>query len=694
MRRKRAMAAASVLVAVGIAVMAGGCIPSLHPLYTEKELVFDPSIVGVWGKPVHGLKCRVEMVKSELLFGEGVQFRVTLANTTSEPISVIGPAFRTGGTGEYTRTSIWYPCFQSRIENADGRGFMGSWDDSSAIPTAVLIEPGKEWVADFSRREVERVDASPQPGGGLPMLRAFLPGEYTMQMTYFVRESEMEKYFEELTYGKEAGDLVGKKPDKIWKGIVRSRPVAFRVLKDDSEQLEILRSVHAGEGMREHLQLTLAASSTAVRAGEKVVLKLSAGNTGERTLYLGSDYALCEDGPRGRIKDISGLRSGVPVPIAPGESVELVRWRFGGYDGLEPGEYRVWVEYEAPQLWREPSGVLAKSNVVTIEVLEGTEAGWGEAVEGVQCRLRAEKKVWNAGEIPTFKAEIHSEGKAAVLGMGQSPTPSEVEFDGEWYPRIVPSMLTTYRPLEEVRRVPIELYGPWLSGNGSGQWATRPGTHKVRVAFSVRVEDGRKEIRVVSNLVEIEVLPAAEEEGQGEEIEGTEMHFPKDVRVKIGDVEFVYSGGDVFSVYDLADPDPYYADGLQMHIKIRGPKQVNRVNGYEIQVLERTEEQVRARVRKIESQERYGFGIYFGLKAGDVIGLPEGEIRVVEVSAEPGKPSEERSALIESVTAEEKERLRLGPVTKKDLGYCTLWIRRGISERGFALEVLDGGKGV
>jgi len=50
MRNRRAMAAASVLVAVGIAVMAAGCIPSLHPLYTEKDLVFDPSIVGVWAE--------------------------------------------------------------------------------------------------------------------------------------------------------------------------------------------------------------------------------------------------------------------------------------------------------------------------------------------------------------------------------------------------------------------------------------------------------------------------------------------------------------------------------------------------------------------------------------------------------------------------------------------------------------------
>lgn len=49
MRNRRAMAAV-VLMMVGVVVLGAGCIPSLHPLYTEKDLVFDPSIVGVWAE--------------------------------------------------------------------------------------------------------------------------------------------------------------------------------------------------------------------------------------------------------------------------------------------------------------------------------------------------------------------------------------------------------------------------------------------------------------------------------------------------------------------------------------------------------------------------------------------------------------------------------------------------------------------
>ncbi len=38
------------LVAVGITVLVLGCVPSLHPLYTEKDVTFEPILVGVWSE--------------------------------------------------------------------------------------------------------------------------------------------------------------------------------------------------------------------------------------------------------------------------------------------------------------------------------------------------------------------------------------------------------------------------------------------------------------------------------------------------------------------------------------------------------------------------------------------------------------------------------------------------------------------
>ncbi len=35
-------------VLVGLLLVLGGCVPSLHPLYTEKDLIFDPALLGEW----------------------------------------------------------------------------------------------------------------------------------------------------------------------------------------------------------------------------------------------------------------------------------------------------------------------------------------------------------------------------------------------------------------------------------------------------------------------------------------------------------------------------------------------------------------------------------------------------------------------------------------------------------------------
>jgi hypothetical protein len=32
-------------------VLLAGCVPSLHPLYTDKDVVYDPKLVGVWSDP-------------------------------------------------------------------------------------------------------------------------------------------------------------------------------------------------------------------------------------------------------------------------------------------------------------------------------------------------------------------------------------------------------------------------------------------------------------------------------------------------------------------------------------------------------------------------------------------------------------------------------------------------------------------
>lgn len=42
------MRSAKLLILLGMAIFSSGCVPSLHPLFTEKDLTFDPALVGTW----------------------------------------------------------------------------------------------------------------------------------------------------------------------------------------------------------------------------------------------------------------------------------------------------------------------------------------------------------------------------------------------------------------------------------------------------------------------------------------------------------------------------------------------------------------------------------------------------------------------------------------------------------------------
>lgn len=38
------------LVLVSFVIMLAGCVPSLNPLYTDKDVIFDPTLLGVWAE--------------------------------------------------------------------------------------------------------------------------------------------------------------------------------------------------------------------------------------------------------------------------------------------------------------------------------------------------------------------------------------------------------------------------------------------------------------------------------------------------------------------------------------------------------------------------------------------------------------------------------------------------------------------
>ena len=46
-RNSKAIAVPALIVALA----ASGCVPSVHPIYTEKDIVFDEGLIGVWAEP-------------------------------------------------------------------------------------------------------------------------------------------------------------------------------------------------------------------------------------------------------------------------------------------------------------------------------------------------------------------------------------------------------------------------------------------------------------------------------------------------------------------------------------------------------------------------------------------------------------------------------------------------------------------
>ena len=155
------------------------------------------------------------------------------------------------------------------------------------------------------------------------------------------------------------------------------------------------------------------------------------------------------------------------------------------------------------------------------------DSAWGEASEGVEVRLWAEKPQWKAGETPTLMLDVANKG-AKPIGMHHlAQVHCHVDVDGQWYSWGEPFSIGM--PVEQLAgaqtKKPIEV-------RLSTEWALHPrmkwpvdglgwpaddsprlqlaaGKHTVRVSFQpLRMERGVVEPTAVSGPIEIEILPA------------------------------------------------------------------------------------------------------------------------------------------------------------------------------------------
>ena len=153
-----------------------------------------------------------------------------------------------------------------------------------------------------------------------------------------------------------------------------------------------------------------------------------------------------------------------------------------------------------------------------------SETAWGEAVDGVQCRLRTTKSRWNEGSGARLWATVRNQGTRNLLvnAWGQG---CELEVDGRWYRR--PLNTRGIRPLpkpfppgRQYDNIAVDLDQWWElkasqdakrpRGTGPEKLKLTGGKHTIRVAPTMPVSGNRPgdHVRAISNPVEIEIVSA------------------------------------------------------------------------------------------------------------------------------------------------------------------------------------------
>jgi hypothetical protein len=150
-----------------------------------------------------------------------------------------------------------------------------------------------------------------------------------------------------------------------------------------------------------------------------------------------------------------------------------------------------------------------------------SDSPWGVEVDGVQCRLRADKLVWHTDEVPTFHVDIRNRSSRQDLSVVLHAASHQVLVDKlvcEWRGGNAPT--TPLPPKKQLDAIRFRLDDHWCYGSFFGappparsigninldaKFRLAPGRHTVRVAAYADGE-GKSWVRALSNPVEIEVI--------------------------------------------------------------------------------------------------------------------------------------------------------------------------------------------
>ncbi|MHC4180592.1 MAG: M56 family metallopeptidase, partial [Planctomycetota bacterium] len=173
------------------------------------------------------------------------------------------------------------------------------------------------------------------------------------------------------------------------------------------------------------------------------------------------------------------------------------------------------------------------------------EASWGEPVEGVHARLRAEKTTWKVGEPVALKVDVRNRGSrnlAAVTDVNYDAAGSaavrnrfysvadgpafrldfDLEVDGQRFrQRRGWSGHLPFGPGDEYESVPVSLDRFWRAvGHSTADLHLEPGKHTIRAVFTGHpVESAQAPVLAVSNPVKIEIVPGRLETSGSNEAE-------------------------------------------------------------------------------------------------------------------------------------------------------------------------------
>ena len=310
------------------------------------------------------------------------------------------------------------------------------------------------------------------------------------------------------------------------------------------------------------VQCRLLPKKSTWKAGRVPQIEADLRNRGKRELSMGlapESWEVQFDGVwyRATARFSGGVELLWLEPGAQRNGISLLleqRWRWQSKEGNEPLVFKPGKHTMRAAFKLDGGSVRVVSHPIEIEIVVdesaagGENTPWGKAVEGVQCRLRAAKRMGNEGKTVTLLTEARNNGER-WLHLPRDGRHCQVEVDEKWYEWVDPRLLRESKDGDEPyvsmvtelldfesgkaytnltvsipanwRRIPdgkeVEYAARSFShGISAGLYETplpslllAPGKHRIRVAYICspsRAGRPYTNVRAVSNPVEIEIV--------------------------------------------------------------------------------------------------------------------------------------------------------------------------------------------